>query len=472
MTIKYFSCHLLSDVVLNNKLATEGNMTSLNYIPGSNFLGIAASKLYKSLKPEESYEMFHSGKISFGDALPYINHKQSYSMPFAIMMQKGKEKLGQHTVYLHHQAEVNIQLQQQRTGFLFADGGFIKHIGKNFALKSAQDALERKSKDGSMFGFESIKKGQTFVFSITGVNTNLLNKAEEFLLGPQRVGKSKSAEFGQVYIEKLTSEPTQITSMDPQTNTLVYATSNLCFMDKFGQPSFRPTPEQLGISNGKIIWEKSQIRTYSYSPWNGQRNATDPQRDCIAMGSVFYIDAPNKQTTYQTGAYQAEGLGKLLYNPAFLFGKADDPPGTTSFFKAEENEGNHVAQKPEVTALAKYLVSKKEKKQADLKLSKSLLEALNTAKSKQLTNISPSQWGGIRAMASKQNDIERLQTQLFSKETGYLCNGVAYEKYWGKSKDQMLKAFKDIYFTHKEYGTGFIVKFASEMAKASKNKSN
>ena len=39
-------CTLLSDVIISETSATTGNRHSLDFIPGNNFLGIAASKLY------------------------------------------------------------------------------------------------------------------------------------------------------------------------------------------------------------------------------------------------------------------------------------------------------------------------------------------------------------------------------------------------------------------------------------------
>ena len=71
MKEKYFTCKLISDVVLNASLATEGNMETLDYIPGSNFLGIVAAALYPKMegKEDEVYDLFHSNRVSYGDAV-------------------------------------------------------------------------------------------------------------------------------------------------------------------------------------------------------------------------------------------------------------------------------------------------------------------------------------------------------------------------------------------------------------------
>ena len=72
MKILQFKCHLHSDVIINQKAATVGNQSSLDFIPGSNFLGISASELYNkySSDPYTTWLLFHSGKVRFGDAHP------------------------------------------------------------------------------------------------------------------------------------------------------------------------------------------------------------------------------------------------------------------------------------------------------------------------------------------------------------------------------------------------------------------
>ena len=71
MNEKYFACTLLSDVVLNASLATEGNLKTLDYIPGSNFLGIVAKAIYQNGKIDDKikYRLFHSDNVSFGDGI-------------------------------------------------------------------------------------------------------------------------------------------------------------------------------------------------------------------------------------------------------------------------------------------------------------------------------------------------------------------------------------------------------------------
>ncbi len=82
---QYFKCTLIDDVILMASLATEGNMTSLDYIPGSNFLGMVANEIYNdgTMNP---YEDLHTNKVIFSDATLSIGDQKSYPMPFDFMV--------------------------------------------------------------------------------------------------------------------------------------------------------------------------------------------------------------------------------------------------------------------------------------------------------------------------------------------------------------------------------------------------
>ncbi|MCC5938405.1 MAG: hypothetical protein JJU34_14095 [Lunatimonas sp.] len=489
MTTYYFKCTLLSDVVLNAKLATEGNMTTLDYIPGSNFLGIAAKHLYKPEESEMAYSLFHSGDIKFGDARVATSAGEpTYAIPFSFFQDKLNSKLEANKVYLHHmitsenhpldEKETKLQLQQSRSGYISSSGVLVKEVGKRFSLKSAYDRDSRTSKTGYMFGFEAIPAGTSFIFSVQAEDEALLKTVSSALEGEQRLGKSKTAEYGQVKIK-------QIQALDPiptfqsEDFTLVYAESNLCFFDSAGQPTFQPTAKDLGL-DGKIDWSKSQIRTYSYSPWNGQRKTTSTQRHCILKGSVFYVKTASKSTdSAYRGHYQAEGLGKVIYNPIFLQSTGNDP---VSPFKIKlDNPQNSTFERGAGnSALAKVLKKRKNQVAVELLTSQLVTKFVYEEVPKQfgkLKSVSPSQWGNIRSIASRSKDVAEIKEKLYEGKDAYLTHGVAYEKCWGENGATRLKNFKEI-VDKVENSSGedirpdlriFIAKFSSEMAKAYKN---
>ena len=99
------------------------------------------------------------------------------------------------------------------------------------------------------------------------------------------MGKSKSAQYGQVDIESIEA-PTVFQHAPCNQSSISYL------------PGKQPLPILMSTAklHPKILdWKEkekinqaaSQIRTYSYSPWNAHRNTTDPQRDCILKGSTI-----------------------------------------------------------------------------------------------------------------------------------------------------------------------------------------
>lgn len=490
MKTLYFNCTLMSDVVLNSKLATEGNMTTLDYIPGSNFLGIAAKHLYNTVTKEEAYQLFHSGEVKFGDGRIASSQMEiTYAVPFAFFQDKLKSKLEEDSIYLHHLLNkgnypkdgggTSLQLQQSRAGYISATGTFVKEIQKKFSLKSAYDRDSRTSKTGNMFGFEALPEGSTFIFSIQSENEDLLKKVSAAIQGTQRLGKSKTAEFGQVLIKSVPIQR-EIKSFDTDEEfVLVYAESNLCFFDPSGQPSFQPSVKDLGLEKGEIDWSKSQIRTYSYAPWNGQRKTTSTQRHCVLKGSVFYVKgALSSESSKYIGNYQAEGLGKVIYNPEFLAHTKDsieptlnitlDKPSDSPFKEGKLNTPlSQLLEKSRHTAKVELLTSQMVQKFVHQEVPNNF---------KRLSNVSASQWGNIRSIASRATNTIEIKQKLYDGKDAYLTHGVAFEKCWGENGSVRLNQFKAIIQEVENGGTSstnepkpdlriFIAKFAAEMAK-------
>ncbi|MFA5229810.1 MAG: hypothetical protein WC446_08705, partial [Candidatus Paceibacterota bacterium] len=85
----------MTDIVISAQTATEGEHRSLNFIPGSNFLGILASELYNNTENEtQNYDIFHSGKVRFGDAHILYNNQRSFQVPFSWFYPKGGKLTG------------------------------------------------------------------------------------------------------------------------------------------------------------------------------------------------------------------------------------------------------------------------------------------------------------------------------------------------------------------------------------------
>ena len=477
-----FKCTLLSDVILSVKAASEGNQSTLDFIPGNSFLGIVASQLYKRETYRESFEIFHSGKIKFGDAHCAKKGMRSVKMPLAFYYPKLKKM--EDECYVVHRVKnlssdemIGKQLKQCRSGFYcFSNEKILKtSLPKTFAIKSAYDKDNRRSYDEKMYGYESLNQGAEFYFEVTfddAITDTVQSNVKKALAGVHRIGRSKTAQYGLVKIETCTFD--SYNSNLPKfvkTGELieVYADGRLIFVDQYGVPTFQPSAEDLGIPEGKIRWDLSQVRTFQYSPWNFKRQAYDADRCGIEKGSVFIVEVKKEISLEHSdfvGLYQNEGFGKVIYNPDFL---GADSNGRILYQFSKENDTEKKKKKKKASTLQEnsllvYLKKRKEQEQQKYKIYGAVNQFVNGNKGYFKEKTFASQWGEIRSIALRSiNDdevIDNIRT--------YIGHGIK-EKDWNvkKRKEQLL----DFLETHSGNGMNMkelVINLASEMAKTCK----
>jgi len=422
-----FKCTLLSDVIINQRAATEGRLKTLDYIPGSNFLGIAAS-IYGKLTSEESLLAFHSGKIRFGDAHPGKNELRALKIPLSYSYPKlsSVEK----EVYIHHAISDykklnDKQLKQCRTGFyVFNEKKATEvKVDSSFAIKSAYDRVKRRSADEQMYGYESIRKGIDMYFDLAfddDVPEDLISKLKSALIGTKRVGRSRTSQYGLVDIKE--AKYASVLSNKSDNELIIYADGRLIFLDDYGNPTYTPNPQSFGLSKGDIDWEKSQIRTFQYSPWNFKRGTRDTDRCGIEKGSVIVIkDAVvEDEIKDYVGYYQNEGFGKVIYNPDFFEVKeGENGRAVWQVEKANENS-NHQDDKesnlkPVDNRLTQYLINQKLEHESETKIYELVNVFVEEKRHLFEGKTFASQWGNIRSLAMQHQQKDKLKLELFTK---------------------------------------------------------
>lgn len=468
-----FKCTLESDLVLSQTSSSEGNQKTLDFIPGNNFLGIVASRIYED-GSAESLEIFHSGKVRFGDAHPSVDGIRGLKVPAS--MYYPKLDSASEECYIHHLTDHSSeyimvkQLKQCREGFyVFSETtGKRVDVQKNFTIKSAYDSKLRRSKDGLMFGYESLPKGLVMYFEVESELSDKQNEAIiKSLCGKKHVGHSRSAEFGLVTIEE--SDFKEIGSSKADANTeyvTVYADGRLIFLDETGESTYQPTAKSLGLDGGEIDWSKSQIRTFQYAPWNGKRHTYEADRCGIEKGSVFIIK-PNGTTcpekSQYVGSYKNEGFGKVIYNPIFL---SANPEGQgKALFTLEDNKKDDEKQlnveKP-VSLLIDYLTSKKQTAESNQSVYQIVQQEVKQLEPFFKKGKFASQWSSIRSLAMITTDSQ----QLISDIDSFLSHGVAKAKWEEQNRKGMLDDFMDQY--KNEDLQSIMINLASEMAKKCK----
>lgn len=498
MTTLKFKCHLDSDVVLNQSAATEGSNKTLDFIPGNVFLGIVA-RHYRELG-DDALEVFHSGKVRFGDAHPVpvgYAGKRSLHVPASLFYPKLKSASEECYVHHLHNDEDNKQLKQCRKGFYVFDSesAHPAPVEKSFAIKSAYDRALRRAKDEQMYGYESIDAGQDFLFEVEVDNDALADTISNMLNGIHYIGRSKNSQYGSVNIETCSYEDVgsraDTAIIDGKEYVTVYADGRLIFMDENGEPTFQPTPKDLGIEDGEIDWMKSQVRTFQYAPWNGVRATRDADRCGIEKGSVFVVHLKKKQTfqSQYVGVYRNEGFGRIIYNPEFLESLEDENGKAKVKLESVESasEKNSDKGKPKLTgtSLLDYIARAKMDEDVDKYIYRVVNEFVANNRQKFQGDAFASQWGAIRTLAMQEGTHENIKKELFTKtkekngksvEDAYLTHGVAKDK-WAKSrrKDNLEKFLSDVFEEAQKEGYGDItaralINLASEMAKQCKGK--
>ncbi len=425
----HFRCTFLAPVVLNRSAAIEGALECLEYIPGANWLGIAARKYAEYGK--EAFAVFHSGAVQFGFGYPLApDGNGTLPCPANWFVAKG-ESLGPETVIYptpetREAVQTGKQPKQVRSGFFIPSNGNATYYKANtsalFSLKSAYDSDRRRSEDGDMYGYTALPAGSQWHFTVR-VDAEVSDEARRRLLsslvGVHQIGRSRTSQYGTVKIELLSQSPVAAIATADATNVyLLYAASPLAFLDANGEYAAVPAPADLGFEPGATLDSShSQIRTGSYAPWNGARKSRDAERLVILPGSVLAIRSATPPDSAKIrdglGLFRCEGLGRVLLNPAFLNCEKLSPSADAKKQAATTPDGGKTND-----PLTAFL----ERRAKETKTIQDLYQVVQEFIDKhaqQFGKISRSQWGAVRAAANALKNYAEVKEYLFKEDQNF-----------------------------------------------------
>ena len=441
-----FNCTLKTDIILTGNSATEGFQTPLSFIPGAKFWGIAANNIFRDNdNTGQLKKRLFSNAFHFGDARPLIDNNPSLKVPLVWITTKGNENNPEEApIYLSHKLSPDDrdkltadqgQLKQMRQGFFEQENKKFFNPSHSFYLKSAYDHDKRKANDGQMFGYHSLPSGSKWQFDVVAEDIEELEIVTKALTGIKRIGRSRSAEFGLVNIEpsgKLTLfSPFTVTAGAKE--VLLYAQSNLCFLNKFGQNVIVPDAcmlQDFGCPPGSAIAGESKIRHRLYQSWNTKRFNRDHDRQIVEAGSVFIIKLPKNAPAFEIppiiGSYQNEGFGAILVNPDFLLCSSFElnfKLKPISDISVEKNKKAKIIDYPDIGSediLLQTVLKLRQKQHTQFESIDGLVNDFIKNNQPSFNKVTASQWGILRNLANGSNSDEILDRILFGlKEPGF-----------------------------------------------------
>jgi len=485
MTVLTFIATLESDTVISETSATVGTHASLDYLPGACFLGACALRLYSTLSQEDAFTTFHSGLVRFGNAYPLTSSGlPTLPAPSSWHYFKGETPFidgklnGAAIMDLTRTDDAKLdsgkQPKQIRETYITQCGAVVEK-SSSYRLKSAIDRSTKRSAEAQLFGYESLRAGSRWWFTVecdATIGQQLRDKIISSLVGSVRIGRSRTAEYGQARISHEKSVAFSPTLSNTESQSLfIYCMSDLALRDKSsGAPTQIPCADHFHLPvDTRITGDKCFIRVRTYAPFNGKRRANDIERQVICKGSVITFEKASgalfstdeigtlrKKLASGVGMHRYDGLGKVLLNPAFL---VDTEVASLSSEPLVLPKQQSPKQLPAKTSeLISWLESRFNKNDAQGSISAQveawaaiLVKATSDADA---TCPGNSQWGAVRNIASTPGTtIEKLRQGLFAPEAGICVHGVSQAQWgvefrYGKTWTSFVCFLRDVVLTH------------------------
>lgn len=419
---------LIDPVITTADAATASAPEALPFIPGAMLHGVAASQGYRDPSlSSEMFKLFHDGAVRFGDGFPVdADGSVGFPAPMSLQAKKGELSL---TENLHDPAASryladgvedfaardrdNQQWKSVGGGALASDRKFID-VRRSTTMRTAIDPDAGRAADSQLFSYESLDAGQRFVAVVDADSEHDLERIIPLLTGQRILGRSKSAEFGRVQIERVDTDFGIAPAGGGAKETLyVWFLSDLWAQSHSGQPGVRPDPQQMGFgASAEIDWNHSFIHTRRVSPFNAHWKMRGLEREVIQRGSVLTIT--------DTDSEHLCGLRHFGFGTEFGSGFAavsKDPPlgmlqRMTCSVEIKNSDANQSAARSE-TPLSAWLarrIGTSKPRVSPQELADDLYARYAEAKNWHGKSVgpSPSQWGALRTILEANGDISTV----------------------------------------------------------------
>lgn len=314
--------------ILISKLSGDRNMTeTFDYIPGRVMLGIFASNFIREKKLKDAHQnadfakYFLSDDVIFTNAFLTKNKIDLLPTPFSIQKNKDDDTIFSDLLFINFDDEY--EQTKYIGGYCLKEDSIVKHtaVDKSLNFHHARDEGTNTSKEGMIFNYESIDKGQEFTGHIIG------NKIESFISSLEKkefeafTGRSKTAQYGKIKVELegVGEYNPEVTSH----NTLTFL-SDVILYNKNGQSTTDVSVFRNYLSeklSREVEIEIAFIKTSRIDNYVSVWKLKKPSETAFAAGSCFLIkglkddDKENLKKLEQQGIGERrnEGLGRIKF---------------------------------------------------------------------------------------------------------------------------------------------------------------
>lgn len=431
---------IVEPVSFSAQAVTTGGHRSLDHIPGAALLGLAAAYFYrddgKPIDGVDVWSAFHSGKVRFGNGYPVLDSGMAaLPVPRCLHTRKGGKGVAN---LARVDREPGVQYQQIRSGYVnlttSQPTGTIKPRMQT-TLKTAVDAVTGTAASAQLFGTQSIAPGQVFdaVLECEDGLESQLDVICARLDGPQRIGKSRSAEYGHVKISLAGDRESEVSNPVKPDECVVYCSSEIWLHSV--QDGHLPMAAEFMLESGELDLSRSFISYRRYAPYNGRWRTLTPERQVVEAGSVLMftgVDPARRPTAARAvvGAGREAGLGVIHYDPPCLVLEVLENWETLSAASAGLSPE---AARHEDSPLWKFMRSRADAsivrieavriahEVADRFLANyEVARSLGGMRRDQLSGPGKTQWGQVSTVARATSDPEKLRDALFGKKKGLI----------------------------------------------------
>ena len=410
MKSQLYRITLRSDALFTAASGTVGRPESLDSLPGATLLGAAAARVYGTLP--DAFTAFQLGGARFGEGRPvHPVHGLAVPMPRSWHTPKGEK--GGRVRDLSAGERPAGQFNQAREGWVVRgpDGTWLRwNLGRRSSLRTAIQE-DGRAREGFLFGFEAVPAGTEYRAAVTAPDAvhGALTRAN------LRVGRSRSAEFGDASVTPWADAPADAPSSSKQVTTRVrfLCASDLALVDaETGAPRLLPAVADFFTETDGNGWEldlaRSFLRFRRYSPFHGHRRRPDLERQVIEAGSVVTFTrkagdpldlAPLRaRLAGGVGEHRGSGLGEVLVEPAVL----DLPVAGIALGDVDKHTVSSASKEapPPADPLVAWLDARHGER-TRLDAAWDTVETFIDEKKLVTWPITRSQWGSVRALAGQ-----------------------------------------------------------------------